>query len=201
MKHHGKCIWLQLRLSHKADSVLSRIKPAYQDRQRAISSARRKQSNTQHQGHTWLFFFFFFWNDHKPLADPSAPCSTITANQKKNSSVNGETFLKDLQGFLCFLNSAITFYSMQFALCSQGGNTQVWDLCVWAHVPVLRKGKCRTGQPWAGPAHFSWEALGSNTSEISLISLTCPSVLLTSKRSPLTEMQVQVSWIFGHLVH
>lgn len=58
MKHHGKCIWLQLRLSHKADSVLSRIKLAYQDRRRAISSARRKQSNTQHQGHTWLFFSF-----------------------------------------------------------------------------------------------------------------------------------------------
>lgn len=148
-----------------------------------------------------LGFFFSFGMIINLWQIPQIHAAQSRLTRKKNSSVNGETFLKDLQGFLCFLNSAITFYSMQFALCSQGGNTQVWDLCVWTHVPVLRKGKCKTDQPWAGPAHFSREALGSNTSEISLISLTCPSVLLTSKKSPLTEMQIQVSWMFGHPVH
>lgn len=87
--------------------------------------------------------------------------------------------------------------SLHFALKVE---TRRFGICVCEHM-CLCSGKCRTGQPWAGPAHFFWEALGSNTSEISLISLTCPSVLLTSKRSPLTEMQVQVSWMFGHLVH
>lgn len=143
---------------------------------------------------------FFFWNDHKPLADPSAPCSTIRANQKKSISVNGETFLKDLQGFLWFSNTAITFYSMQFALCSQGGKaTGLGCLCV--HVCVCL-GKENAGWVRCGMiSHNLPKRLRvSNISEICLISVTLLSVLLVSKRSPLAEMQFQTSRMVRYLI-
>lgn len=66
-------------------------------------------------------------------------------------------FLKDLQGFLWFLNAAITFYSVQFALRSQGGKaTGLGCLCVH----VFGKGKCRMGQPRDGPTQSSQDTLG-----------------------------------------
>lgn len=88
---------------------------------------RRKLSTIQHRGHTQLFSLGMTINLWQiPLL--------LTAHsgltRKKSSSINRGTFLQDLQGFLWFLNVAITFHSVRFALCSQGGNMKVWDACV-----------------------------------------------------------------------
>lgn len=187
MKCRGKCIWLQLHLLYKADSALSWIKLAYQDRQRAISSAKKKAEQHPTRGPCLAFFF---WNDHKPLADPSAPCSTIRANQKKTAQSMGKCSSKIYKVSCGFWMQQLHFIpcSLHFALKVE--KPRVWDVCVCMCSGKENAGWVSHGMVPHNPPKILW---GSNVSDNCLISLTLLLVLLVSRRSLLVEMQSRIS--------
>lgn len=155
---------------------------------------QRKQSNTQRQGHAWLFSFGMIinlWQIPQLLAARSALTRKRLLGQWGNVPQRFTRFpvVFECSNYILFhavCTSLSRWKSHRFGMseraCGWERKMQDGSAAGWSHRFLLR------------------DFGGSNIPEICLISVTLLLVLLDSKRSPLAEMKSQISRMLRYLI-